>query len=809
MQNMNEMMEYFEMEEGTNVKEFLFRLLSKWYWFVLFGFLGLSGGYLISKFSPPTYKIGSTVLVQEDSKGMGLDQLFEGFDLGSKTNIENHILMLKSYTLNRQALENLHREISWFYPKVITDVGLYGNYPYELEKYSLDKNLIGVPVYIVPLDEQHYQVKVRGDFMIHGASLELDMTAKGTYGLPFENDYFSFTLNRNLGFSVPLEESYYFVFNDLKGLAKSYSSKLEVNLASKKADGISLSIQGNNSAREVDYLNELIRVYMDYGLSEKNRTSKNTVRFIDLQLGQIVDSLSLAGQNFSDFRSQNGIIDLGQESGLVVEKLEKLESEKALAERRLDYYRNLKAYMGDAEQMKLIASPSVVGIVDAGLNAQVLKLAELYSRKSSLTFIAREKNPSVLMVNNEIANTLASLDENLKNLLSNSEVELKSLSRRLDQINAELASLPKTEQKLINIKRRFDLNNELYTFLLQKRAEAAITMASNVSDAQVLDPASIDTSVKVGPKTTINLLIGLILGLAIPFLLIVVGDYFNDTIQSKDDIEKDSKLPVMAEISRNSYDSEIPVVLHPRSGIAESFRGLRTNLQYLFSETKGCKVLSVHSMLPGEGKTFTSINLSSILAMDNKKVLLLGCDLRKPRLHTIFGVDNKIGLSTYLIRKNDYRSIIQPTNLQNMFFVNAGPVPPNPSELLGNREMAKFIEEAKKEFDYIVMDNAPVTLVTDGILTGKHADANLFVLRQGFSSKDQIKFINQLNDSKNLNQIGVVLNDTVFTSYRFNTYGKFGYGNSYGSYAYGNCYYEDDRPQQNWKQKLFSKFSKN
>ncbi|MDE5417546.1 polysaccharide biosynthesis tyrosine autokinase [Labilibaculum sp. DW002] len=803
MQNMNEMMEYFEMEEGTNVKEFIFRLLSKWHWFVLFGFLGLSGGYLISKYTQPTYKMTSTVLVHEESAGMGMDQLFEGFDMGSKTNIENHILMLKSYTLNRQALENMDRTISWFQKGNFTDVSLYKQSPYLIEEYSAENNLTGIALHVLPLGGNRYELEAVGEVVKHGVSQEVEFSQKGTYGQIFANEYFNFTLRKNEIFLGSNDRKFYFVFNDLNQLTKSYMNRLSVSLATKKADGINLNLEGNNPAREVDYMNELIRVYMNYGLAEKNRTSENTVRFIDEQLGQIVDSLSLAGQNFSDFRSKNGIVDLGQEAGLVVQKLEELESEKALAERRLDYFRNLKAYMGDAEQMKLMVSPSVVGIVDAGLNAQVVKLAEMYSRKSKLSFIAKEKNPSLLMVNNEITNTLASLDENLKNLLSNAEVELKSLSNRMDKINLELAGLPKTEQKLINIKRRFDLNNELYTFLLQKRAEAAITTASNVSDAQILDPARVDTAVKVGPKTVINLLVGLILGLALPFLVIVVGDYFNDTIKSKEDIEKESKLPIMGEIAHNNYYEELPIAKHPRSGIAESFRGLRTNLQYLFKQKDGCKVLAIHSMIPGEGKTFSSLNLASIIAMDNKKVLLVGCDLRKPRLHSIFEVDNKFGLSTYLIGNHTLKEIIQPTRTKNLHFVNSGPIPPNPAELLGTTAFGEFMAEAKKEFDYIVMDNAPVTLVTDGLLTGKHADANLFVLRQGYSNKNQIKFINQLAEKENISQLGIVLNDAVYNGYGY------GYGKNYNSYGYGNGYYDEENSKKNWGQRLLRNFSKN
>ena len=800
MQNFDEMTEYFEQEEETNIKEFLFRLLSKWHWFILFGFLGLSGGYLTSKFTQDSYKITGTVLVQEESSSMGMEQLFGDFDMVGKTNIENHILMLKSYTLNRQALENIDQKISWFRKGIFTDVCLYGNYPYFVEEKTGVRNLTGIALQFTVIDDKSFLLEAEGTAMKNGFEFEVEFEGKGRYGMPFENDYFSFTLQKNAGFISTDDAKYYFVFNDLNELTQSYLKRLGVSLATKKADGIILSLEGNDPVRETDYMNELIRVYMDYGLSEKNRTSENTVRFIDVQLDQIVDSLSLAGQNFTDYRSKKGIVDLSKEAGLVVEKLEKLESEKALAERRMAYYRNLKAYMGDAEQMKLMVTPSVVGIMDVGLNGLVVKLGELYGRKSTLSYIAKEKNPSLLMLNQEIGNTLRFLGGNLKNLLSNAEVELKSLSSRMDKIHMELVSLPQTEQELINIKRRFDLNNELYTFLLQKRAEAAIKTASNVSDAQVLDPARIETAVKVGPKTGINLLVGLILGLSIPFLLIVLGDHFNDTIQSKEELEKDSKLPILGEIAHNNYKKEMPIAEHPRSGLAESFRDIRTNLQYLFTGDSK-KVIAVHSMIPGEGKTFGAINLAAIIAMDNKKVLLVACDLRKPRLHIILEIENTKGLSTFLINNHDFKEIVYPTHVQNLSLVNSGPIPPNPAELIGNGEFRRFIKEAKKEFDYIVLDNAPLTLVTDGVLVAKHADVNLFVLRQGYSHKKQLKFINQLSEKEKIKQIGMVLNDVK--------YSKHAYGNNYGSYGYGNGYYEEDDNNKGWKHKLIGLFSKN
>lgn len=796
MQDINEMLDYLEAEEGTNVKAFLFRLLSKWYWFAFFGLLGLLGGYLMSKYSEPIYQMSSTILVKEESASMGLDQLFEGFDLGDKTNIENHILMLKSYTLNRQALENLNSKISWCRKGVFTDAGLYRKYPYFVVEQGTVCNLTGLAFYITPIDKETYQLKAEGSI----AEKDFEFTERGRFGVPFSNEYCSFTIQMNPDYVLDEDAEYYFVFNDLNKLTKSYLERLDVALATKKADGINLSLKGSNPAREVDYLNELIRVYMNYGLADKNRTSENTVRFIDVQLGQIVDSLSLAGQNFTDFRSKNGIVDLSQEAGLVVEQLEEIETEKALAERRLEYFRNLKSYMGNAEQMKRMVSPSVVGIADAGLNTLIVKLGELYARKTTLSFVVKEKSPNLLMLNKEIRDTRISLDENLKNLLNNAEIELTSLNKRINKIHRELESLPQTEQELINIKRRFDLNNELYTFLLQKRAEAAITKASNVSDAQVLDPARIETAERIGPKTSLNLIIGLVLGLALPFLFIVIEDYFNDSIKSKEELEKASKLPILGEIAHNNYKKEMPILEHPRSGIAESFRGLRTNLQYVIKQKEGGKVISINSMIAGEGKTFTSLNLANIIAMDSKKVLLICCDLRRPRLGGILNLEKKAGLSTYLIGNHSLGEVVQNTNVENLFFIDSGVIPPNPAELLGSNTFDQLIARVRKEYDYVIMDNSPATLVTDGLLTGRHADSNIFVLRQGYSNKSQMKFINQLSENKQIPQLGMILNDVEYNAY--------GYGNNYGSYAYGYGYYDEDHFKRNWKHSLISKFFK-
>ncbi|MCZ4696386.1 hypothetical protein DWB61_17140 [Ancylomarina euxinus] len=781
-------------EDEIDLKAIFFRLLSKWHWFVLCGSLGVLLAFFFSRFSQPIYDIKSVMLVQEESNSMGVENLFEGMELGGKTNIENHIGILNSYTINLQTLENLNWRTTWYKKGTFKDTDLYKNTPFIVTENS-QNNLADIRISITTIDNNSYHVKVDDKFNDGTTTYPIEFESIGQYGLPFKNEFFDFTLEKK-GPILPSE--YYFVFNDTELMTLDYVEKTNVSLVDKNAELIQLQMQGNTPSRVVDYLNELCNVYIQFGLKKKNQISFNTVRFIDEQIEGIVDSLRVAGKNFTDFRSKKKSIDLSHEAQLILEKVGELESEQATLNFQLDYFKNLLNYMGDADKMEKIAAPSVVGIIDPGLNAQVVKLGELYSKRSTLSYIAKEKNPSLIMLNNEIQNVINSLEENLKNLLSSAESQDRFLKNRKDQITMRLAGLPETEQEMVNIKRRFDLNNELYTFLLKKRAEAAITTASNISDAQVIDVARVRTAKKVGPKTLLTIVVGLMLGLMLPLFFILIKDVFNDSIKSKEDLEGLTTLPVIGEIAHNNYKNELAILEHPRSGLAESYRGLRTNLQYLFKGDLQ-KVIAIHSMIPGEGKTFNSVNIATIIAMDNKKVLLVGCDLRKPRLHDIFGISNSKGLSTYLIGQHTLNEVVNQSQINNLHFVNSGPIPPNPAELLGNEDFQTFINEAKKEYDYIVLDNAPVTLVTDGKLTGKYADANLFVLRQGYSRRDQIKFINQLAQNDEINHVGMILNDAIHN----------GHGNSYGSYGYGNGYYDEDHEAKSWRNKLTSTFSKN
>jgi uncharacterized protein involved in exopolysaccharide biosynthesis len=609
MNNIDEMMENFDQEEVFNFKKFLYKILSKWYWFALFGVLGIAGGYIVNRYSEPVYKVESTVLVRENSNGIGMDNFFEDLEMGPNAKVQNHMSIIKSYSLNRRTLENLRWRVSYYQKELFGERELYKNEPFDVKEDFDVVNITDVTLHIIPLSEKTYRIYADEEAYVNGVHKHIAFEKEARFGQPFNNEFFNFTLNWIPGREVYLNEEYLIRFNDLKKQTLAYNGKLRVTLTNNQSDVIRIELRGNNPAKEVDYLNELTLVYMLYGLREKNQTSVNTVKFIDAQMEGIVDSLQTAGRNFTDFRSENLIIDLGQESGLIIEKLEELESEKALAEMRLEYYENLRNYLGNSEKMAQMVAPSVVGITDPTLNATVMRLGELYSKREVLSYSVKDKNPSYLAVKNEIQHTIKSLEENLGNLITNAEIEVRRLNQRIKKMSLQMAALPKVEQELVDIKRQFDLNNELYTFLLQKRAEAAIATASTVPDVKILDSAHVETAVKIAPKTMFNYIIGLMLGLAIPFFFIVSLDYFNDTIYSREDIEKDTKVPILGSVAHRTSARELVVLDHPRSAISESYRGLRINLKFMLHNMEQ-KVITIQSTMPNEGKSVTSTNLA-------------------------------------------------------------------------------------------------------------------------------------------------------------------------------------------------------
>lgn len=742
--------------EGMTLKQLKANAAKKWYLFVIFISLGIVGAFFYNKVAPSTYKISSTILIKKENAANDLAHVFKDPGLLRRSNqlIQDQVGVIKSFTLNLNAMQSLNWQHSWYRKNLLAKEDLYGEDPFivEIPKGSAQADM--VPIKITPINENSYVASCDHSVTVNGREIDFSFEKRVTFGEEFKNKHFNFILNKKNDV-VNTDAEYILIFNNLSKLALRYKEGIEVEFPDKEANLMTVTLETQNLERDVDFLNRLSALYLQTGLDEKNRMANNTVRFIDNLISGVNDSLQLAGNTFTNYRSRNRTVDLGQEASGVVDKLKALDSEQSMINLKLEYYNNLKYYLDNKEEIKDLVAPAIVGVEDGALNDLVAKLNELYSKREVLSYTVQEKNPNMVSLNNEIIYTGKVLDEKVKNLVSSANMELRNVKDRISRVNSELRRLPKTEQDLIGIKRNYDLNNELYTFLLEKRAEAEIARAAANPDAQILDPASVEVAELLGPIKIKNLITGLLAGLVIAFLILVMDEYFSEKVRSSDDVQTRLDFPITAAISENKFKSEIPIIQYPRSAITESFRGLRINLQNNF---KDHQVLAVHSYISGEGKSFVALNSALVMAISNKKVLLVDADLRRPRLHTILKTKSEVGLSNYLNGKSKIDDIVIPTQYQGLSFVPSGPLPFNPSELLNNGLITIFIQAMKNKFDYIVFDNAPFGVVSDGTMVGMNADINLFLVRLNLSKKENVDAINKAHNEGVLRNVMVAVN---------------------------------------------------
>lgn len=775
-------------DNGIDIKRYLSMYISNWYWFAIALFVALSIAYSIDRWSEKIYIVSSSLLIKDDQFGVGnadLTNIFPGTEsFRSQQNLENEIGILTSFNLNSKAIQQLkdsHVEYIAVGKRNIVESRMYNTSPFVVVYDSLEKQTADQKVGIKIISDKKYKLMINS-----GKNVSIEKAFGENVFVPGFDFKIELRDSNNFEFDPDASNKYYFYFNDLVTLANQKRSTLSVVPIEKDASMVTLSISGSVPSQEADYLNKLMDVYINFGLDFKNQTAKQTLKFIEDQLSLISDSLSIAEGALEDFRLINSLIDISKEGSIIQSKLEQLDNEKSALFLQESYYKYLKDYLESKSESEDIVAPSVMGVGDQLLVRLVDELSRLQQQKKQIAMNLKESSAPLKMLESNLFATRTALAENINSGLQNIDRSKADIEERLNKTEREARKLPSTERQLINIQRKFDINNTVYTFLLEKRAEAGIAKASNVPDNRIIDSAGYYSSEMIRPKKKQNLLFAVLFGLLVPGLCIVLIDYLNNKIIDKTDIEKGTTAPILGFISHNSLKTEIPVLENPGSTLSESFRSVRTNLKYFVKDTK-CPVISVSSTISTEGKTFISVNLAAILAMSGKRVLLVGLDLRKPRIHRIFEMKNETGLSNYLIGEANYEDVIVKTKVKNLCFAQSGPVPPNPAELIESAEMTGFITRAKKEFDFIVIDTPPVAIVTDALLVSELTDFYIFVIRQRYSSKNTLGLVEELHKSENIKSLGIVIND-------INVSGYYGYGLRYGyslgyGYYYGYNYY--------------------
>ena len=706
-------------------------------------------------FQSNIYKATSTLEISGKKAAPSVNDLLATALSQSSQNVDTEIEILKSHFVSKMALNKVDFIHHYYYVSNYKTIELYKDAPFKVEL----KKGYGVKFTIYSKKDNKFilEAKKRG---------EEEFKKEFEFNQWINAPYFEIKISKIGDLKY---DKYIFEAENIKSVLKYLDENLKVKQATPRASIIVISFEDNIAKRAKEYVDALAKAYLKQSIERKTKQATKRISFIDKQLKRITKNLKDSEDKLESYKKKTNIINLSSKAKSVVERAVKLESqltaislEKKVAK---TLYEQVKSGRG-------LESISIVGMGPDGtsLIGKVEQLQQAIIKKRILLQDYTNAHPEVIKVTSSIYQLKRSILQNIKNtlkLLNGSEAFAKEALRKENKI---ISRLPKSEKILTNLKRHFLVNEKIYSYLLEKRSESSIVKASTISNNRIIDSAEVaDKPVK--PRKNLVVLGGALIGFILGIILAYLKDLTNDKIESKDNIEKVTTIPIIGSIPHiKSASNGIAVLNSPKSALSESFRTLRTNLQFMAREDT--KVISVTSTISGEGKTFISVNLATIISLTGQKTVVLNLDMRKPTLHDKFGLSNYKGMSTYLSGKSLLYEIIQPSGYENLDVITSGPIPPNPSELINSRVFKDLIERLKAVYEVIILDTPPIGLVADARVIMDISDVNVYVLRENYSKKAFINNINKLKED-GIEGLGIVYNDISAS--------KDGYG--YGYYT--------------------------
>jgi capsular exopolysaccharide synthesis family protein len=773
---------------GLDFKRVAYRAIRHWYIVVISLGIALTVAFYKNRYTQRIYPVTASILIRETKETGGAELLYKNALIDPYRNYLNEPYIIRSYPLLERVVRENNFQISFYREGFFMTTESYSYIPVKAEWCRPGEAPSGRFVFTLK-DEQHFELRPSMD----------DKADAKVFAMNDSIEYKGFHLcirripDREI--SQFIDIPFYILIQNPRTVAGSYIGRLSVKWAEEGSGVINLGINGSDPEKEMDFLTHLIQAYRQADLEKKNETAERTIEFIKDQLAGIKDSLRTVEYQLERFGNSSRVKDMSMEAQRLLTKLEGFEIQKAELLVRQNYYQYLEDYLSKGNNYDQVILPASVGINDEVLNAMLKKMVDLQLEIKLYLNQERSSNPLINNKVDRINEVKRDIRESLGTLQSTDRIKMDFIRKQTQQTEKQLSSLPSAERQLISVQRSYALLENLYVFLMQKLSEAGISKASNVSDIIPVNPPI--RGAAISPQPAQNYSMALILGLAIPLIVFIVLEVLNNKVQSKEDIEKMTTIPFIGGVGHNASGNNLIVSERPKSGVAESFRALRSNLNY-FTGNKSGQVFMVTSSISGEGKTFTTINLATVFALSGRKTLIVGADMRRPKIFEDFGCSNEQGLSTYLSKLSDFDHIVQKTSIDNLALVSGGPVPPNPSELLLTDRFEMFIKIALERFEYVLIDTPPLALVTDAFVMSKHAHHTVFVMRQNYSPREFVKSINEYYKTGKLKNMSILLND-IYKSGLGYGYGQ-GYAYQYGySYGYGyssrrrngNGYYEE------------------
>ena len=788
-------------EKKIDIQEVLFKYLIHWPWFLGAVLICLFGAWLYLHMATPVYNISATVLIKDDKKGGGAGMASELENLGldglisSSQNIDNEIEVLRSKTIAKEVVIDLNLYILYKDEDEFPAKDMYKTSPVQVSLLPQEAELLDEPIVVEmslhPQGSLDVSVKVEDEeYQKHFEKLPAVFpTNKGT--LAFFQTPDSVLVSKNIEDANSEEKvrNIKAIINHPLRVARWYCTNMIIEPTSKTTSVAVISLKNSSLRRGQDFINKLLEMYNINTNNDKNEIAQKTAEFIDERIGIISRELGSTEESLEAFKRNAGITDLMSEAQIALTGNAEYEKKRVENQTQINLVEDLRKYMKKNEYEVL---PSNIGLRDVGLVTQIERYNEMLVERKRLLRTSTENNPAIINLDTSIRAMATNVEVTLERTLQGLFITKADLDREANRYLRRISDAPGQERQYVSIARQQEIKAGLYLMLLQKREENAITLAATANNAKIIDDAIAD-EIPVSPKGKMIYLIALVLGVGIPVGVIYLINLTKFRIEGRSDVEKLTSLPIVGDIPlTDEKQGAIAVFENQNNLMSETFRNIRTNLQFMLDNDK--KVILVTSTVSGEGKSFISANLAISLSLLGKKVVIVGLDIRKPGLNKVFNIPRKeIGITQYLANpENNLMDLVQLSDVsKNLYILPGGTVPPNPTELLARDGLDKAIETLKKNFDYVILDTAPVGMVTDTLLIGRVADLSVYVCRADYTHKNEYTLINELAEKDKLPNLCTVINGLDLKRrkygyyYGYGKYGKYyGYGKRYG-YGYG------------------------
>ena len=788
-------------EKKIDIQEVLFKYLIHWPWFLGAVLICLFGAWLYLHMATPVYNISATVLIKDDKKGGGAGMASELENLGldglisSSQNIDNEIEVLRSKTIAKEVVIDLNLYILYKDEDEFPAKDMYKTSPVQVSLLPQEAELLDEPIVVEmslhPQGSLDVSVKVEDEeYQKHFEKLPAVFpTNKGT--LAFFQTPDSVLVSKNIEDANSEEKvrNIKAIINHPLRVARWYCTNMIIEPTSKTTSVAVISLKNSSLRRGQDFINKLLEMYNINTNNDKNEIAQKTAEFIDERIGIISRELGSTEESLEAFKRNAGITDLMSEAQIALTGNAEYEKKRVENQTQINLVEDLRKYMKKNEYEVL---PSNIGLRDVGLVTQIERYNEMLVERKRLLRTSTENNPAIINLDTSIRAMATNVEVTLERTLQGLFITKADLDREANRYLRRISDAPGQERQYVSIARQQEIKAGLYLMLLQKREENAITLAATANNAKIIDDAIAD-EIPVSPKGKMIYLIALVLGVGIPVGVIYLINLTKFRIEGRSDVEKLTSLPIVGDIPlTDEKQGAIAVFENQNNLMSETFRNIRTNLQFMLENDK--KVILVTSTVSGEGKSFISANLAISLSLLGKKVVIVGLDIRKPGLNKVFNIPRKeIGITQYLANpENNLMDLVQLSDVsKNLYILPGGTVPPNPTELLARDGLDKAIETLKKNFDYVILDTAPVGMVTDTLLIGRVADLSVYVCRADYTHKNEYTLINELAEKDKLPNLCTVINGLDLKRrkygyyYGYGKYGKYyGYGKRYG-YGYG------------------------